>query len=104
MKVQINGVIHAQQVTRYDHEKDQYLPETKFLVFPYSMTGVSTDYVVVGPHEFSVDVPDGFDVRGGMVENLEREKKKATAEYQRRVTELNAQIQSLLAIENGARS
>lgn len=51
------------------------------------------------PYEFTVDVPDEFDIRAGLVANLESEKLAVMAAYQKRVTEINAQIQQLLAIE-----
>jgi hypothetical protein len=56
-------------------------------------------YVKVMDHELTVEVPDDFDMRPGMVANLEREKEKAKADFTARVTQINAQIQSLLAIE-----
>ncbi|AOJ62457.1 hypothetical protein WJ32_08295 [Burkholderia ubonensis] len=104
MKVTIKGVVHAQQVEQYDAEKLEYVPATKFMVFPYEMTDVSSDYVVVGQQEFTVDVPDNFDPRAGIVANLEREKKALQAECAARITAIDSRIQSLLAIENGATS
>lgn len=45
------------------------------------------------------EVRDDFDGRKAMCAKLEQEKKRIAAEYQKRVTEIDAQIQSLLAIE-----
>ncbi|MDR6393486.1 hypothetical protein [Paraburkholderia phenoliruptrix] len=56
-------------------------------------------FVKVQEHSFEVEVPAHFDPRPQMVEKLEKEKKKIEAEFQARVTHINAQIQSLLAIE-----
>ena len=46
------------------------------------------------------DVPDDFDPRPQQVAALEAEKQKARAEFHARVTEIDRQIQSLLAIEH----
>ena len=56
-------------------------------------------FAKVADHTVSVDAPEDFDPRGHMVSVLEREKLKITADFQKRVTEINGQIQSLLAIE-----
>lgn len=53
----------------------------------------------VKTHAITFYIDDGYDPRADMVAALEAQKQKAAAEYQKRVTELNAQIQSLLAIE-----
>jgi len=50
-------------------------------------------------HTAEFEVMDNYDPRARMVEELEMQIQKAGAEYQKRVTELKAQIQSLLAIE-----
>lgn len=99
MQVKIKAHINAQCVEAWDESSNTYVKGTKFMLFPYDMSDVGTDYVYVGEQEVAVDIPDGFDIRSGLLENLEAEKKKAAAEYQKRVTEINAQIQSLLAIE-----
>ena len=57
-------------------------------------------YVTVMPHEIDVEVPDDFDPRPQQVAALEAEKQKARAEFHARVTEIDRQIQSLLAIEH----
>lgn len=59
-------------------------------------------YVTVMPHEIEVEVPDDFDPRPKQVAALEAEKQKARAEFHARVTEIDRQIQSLLAIEGAA--
>lgn len=99
MKVTITAHVHAKQDEEYDVDKMEFVSCVKYAIFPYSMTDVSPEYVCLGAQEFTVDIPDDFDVRQGIVANLEEEKRKATAAYQKRLTELNAQIQSLLAIE-----
>ena len=58
--------------------------------------------VFVKEHTTTVEVPDDFDPRPQQVAALEAEKQKARAEFQKRITEIDRQIQSLLAIEGAA--
>lgn len=56
---------------------------------------------VVREHSFEIEVADDFDPRPGMVAHLEEQKRKERAKFAARVKEIDEQIQSLLAIENG---
>ena len=58
--------------------------------------------VFVTEHTTTVEVPDDFDPRPQQVAALEAAKQKARAEFQERITEIDRQIQSLLAIEGAA--
>ena len=58
--------------------------------------------VFVTEHTTTVEVPDDFDPRPQQVAALEAAKQKARAEFQARITEIDRQIQSLLAIEGAA--
>ena len=58
--------------------------------------------IFVKEHLTTVEVPDDFDPRPQQVAALEAAKQKARAEFQARVTEIDRQIQSLLAIEGAA--
>lgn len=89
MQVAIKGAIWA---VKYSWSEN--------LFYEFSESGHNDPrYVKVADHEFTVEVPDDFDMRPGMVANLEREKEQVKAEFTARVTQINAQIQSLLAIE-----
>jgi hypothetical protein len=57
------------------------------------------DYALIGPYEISADVPDSFDPRQQLAANLKAEKKRLQAEFNKRVTEIDRQIQTYLAIE-----
>jgi hypothetical protein len=91
MQVTLKGFIHA--------EKEPWDEKAKYAVYPFDMSKTSRNTVLIGEQDIEVDIPDGFDIRPGLVENLEKEKQRITAEFQARVTELNGQIQSLLALE-----
>ena len=58
--------------------------------------------VFVTEHTTTVEVPDDFDPRPQQVAALEAAKQKARAEFQARITEIDRQIQSLMAIEGAA--
>jgi len=65
-------------------------------------SGAADDRVFVKEHVSTVEVPDDFDPRPQKVKMLEAEKQKARAEFQKRITEIDRQIHSLLAIEGAA--
>ena len=54
--------------------------------------------VCAAPLEF--DLPDDFDPRAGQIETLKATKQKLMAEFSARCTEIERQIQNLLAITN----
>jgi hypothetical protein len=91
MQITLKGFIFAAQ------EIWQTEPEYSFATYERDL--YSKELVRVCPHEFTVEIPDNFDIRPGLVSALEREKQQLQAEFAKRITELNAQIQSLLAIE-----
>jgi hypothetical protein len=102
MKVTIKGFISASKSRDYDIENKRFVERLEFGFTPYDRSMHDSSIVTIREQEFEIDVPDNLDLRDGLVANLERDKRKLTAEFQARVTSLNAQIQSLLAIENKA--
>ena len=58
--------------------------------------------IFVKEHLTTVEVPDDFDPRPLRVQMLEKEKQEARAKFQERITEIDRQIQSLMAIEGAA--
>lgn len=64
--------------------------------------GAADGRIFVKEHLTTVEVPDDFDPRPQQVAALEAEKQEARAEFQERITEIDRQIQSLLAIEGAA--
>jgi hypothetical protein len=57
-------------------------------------------YSTVMPYSIDVDIPADYDATAARVRLLEAQKQKARADFQRTVTEIDRQIQSLLAIEH----
>ena len=54
---------------------------------------------IVMEHSFEIDVPDSFDPRPGFVDQLNKQKEQLRAEFSKRVMEIDAKINELLAIE-----
>ncbi|WP_186033469.1 hypothetical protein [Burkholderia gladioli] len=91
MKVTINGFIFA----RPAHDGS-----LNFEFSNYDVTKYDNQAAKVREHSIDFDVPDDFDPRPGIVENLEREKTQILAEANHKVTDINRLIQTLLAIDN----
>lgn len=101
MKVTISAHVHAKKAQRYDVETGKYTEGVEWELYPFDMSKTaSCDRVLLGVQEVVVDVPDSFDMRDGLVRNLESEKKRLMGEFQARVTAIDNQIQKYLAIEN----
>jgi hypothetical protein len=90
MKLTIQGHIYAQQ--------NSWDTKPHFTFFDFE----ANDWVPVVAHEITIEVPDNFDIRPGMIAKLEKEKEDIKAAFAARITEINSHIQSLLAIENNA--
>ena len=56
-------------------------------------------YVTVMPFAIEVDIPAEFDPREKMVEILNAKKREVMADFQKRITEIDAQISKYLALE-----
>lgn len=89
MKVTISGYIVAQQ---YSWEKSP-----SFTFYGFKPDGIN-ETIAVQPHSFEVDIPDSFDIRPGLVQNLEAEKQKLRAEFAKSVTDIDRRISELTAI------
>jgi hypothetical protein len=53
----------------------------------------------IGPREVEVDVPEDYDPRAQQIAALEKHKQKVMADFQKTVTEINARISNLQALE-----
>ena len=55
-------------------------------------------YMTIGPHTLTFDLPEGFDPITAQIAMLEQQRERLRAELGKRITEINAQIQSLQAL------
>jgi hypothetical protein len=100
MKVSIKAHVHASKVQRYSADTQTFAEVIDWEVYPFDMSKASADRVLVGIQELEIEVPGDFDIRAGLVQNLEAEKKRLMGEFNARVTAIDGQIQRYLAIEN----
>jgi hypothetical protein len=70
-----------------------------FLGFDPSNMSSMSGYFTICEHEFWVDIPDSFNITEAQVKALNQEKEKVRADFAKRITELDAKINSLLSIE-----
>lgn len=100
MKVELNGFITW--MPEYQGSR-----EGRFELLPWDVRTWEEKNrggrIFVKEHISVVDVPDDFDPTQLQIADLEEAKAKARADFQARITELDRQINSLLAIENKVR-
>jgi hypothetical protein len=58
-----------------------------------------SNLVIVMQHSFEVEVPDDFDPRPGQIATLKAQKERVQAEFAKKLTDIDTQINRLLAIE-----
>lgn len=59
-------------------------------------------YIAIAPYTIAFDLPAYFDPRSAQVKALEKQRDELHAKFALAVTEINARINSLLAIEGAA--
>ena len=79
------------------YQKCSWEPEGEFQIFPCKLE--TEDRVYIGTREVEVDVPEDFDPRAQQIELLEKRKQKVMADFQNTITEINARISNLQALE-----
>lgn len=102
MKISIPGFIYAKGTKHFDMKLSRYVEGPEYSFHTSDTLGGSEywrDHALVGPHEIIAEIPDSFDPRQQLVKNLEAEKRRLKAEFGKRVTEIDRQIQTYLAIE-----
>jgi UTP-glucose-1-phosphate uridylyltransferase len=82
------------------YEENKYTNKPRISFLMYDPTPYGSERIVIRQHTIEVAVPDDFDPRPQMVATLEAKKRQLRAEFAAKVTEIDAQIQKRLAIEN----
>lgn len=77
-----------------------FLEKPEYDFWSHEPSSESADVVSIRPMEIEADVPDNFDPRPGQIACLERAKQELRAEFAKRITEFDARISKLLALEN----
>ena len=102
MKVTIKGFIYAKGMRHFDSAECKMVEGPEYSFWTSGDLHKSEhfrDLALVGPHEIIAEIPESFDPRQQLAENLKAEKKRLQAEFNKRVTEIDRQIQTYLAIE-----
>lgn len=93
MKIEIAGWVHARRNAHRSRDLD-------YVFFPGApWTGPSGEYIPVCEYVIKFELPASFDPISEQVKALEKQKTALQAEFQARITEITAQINSFLAIE-----
>ena len=98
MKSTIPGSITAEAL-RYNSDSPNVYNGVLFTHWPYATIKPSDDRVIVMPYTIEVQIPDNFDVRPGLIANLQEQERKALADFQNLVTGIRRQIAELEALE-----
>ena len=76
----------------------QWEDKGEFEIFSIKLD--DTDYrTYVGPREVEIDLPENYDPRAQQIAALEEKKQKVMADFQNTITEINARISNLQALE-----
>lgn len=80
--------------------KFEYMTEPQwYLADSEGLGKESPDWIYIGPREIELDVPGFADMRDHQIKKLREEEKKARADFQERITQIQARINNLLALE-----
>jgi hypothetical protein len=83
------------------HSQYSWEQKAEYLVF-YAKIEDNENRTYVCEQEIEIEVPDNYDPRAQKIEALQAHKLKIMADYQKTVTEINARISKLQAIEHTA--
>jgi hypothetical protein len=83
------------------HSQYSWEDKAEYLVF-YAKIDDCDHRTFVCEQEIEIEVPDNYDPRAQKIAALQAQKQKVMADYQKTVTEINARISKLQAIECAA--
>jgi hypothetical protein len=92
--ISVNGWITCKPAGRWDNSPIDGL---SYSFWDFKPSGL-TENVVVTEHTLTFEIPDGFNPNGQFVAALEEKKKELQAEFTKRITEIQAEINKLTAI------
>ena len=86
------------KVTAHIHYVNYPWDDNKFKIFSCKLDG-DESHIYIGSQEVEIDVPDNYDPRPAQIAALQELHKKAAADYQSKVTEIQRRISELQALE-----
>ena len=91
---------HTIDMTLHIHAERIYgTKQIEFSAKVCDMSKYGYTYLFEHPISIEVDIPDDFDMNSAEIDKLRKQKKQVQAEMQMRLTRIDEQINSLLAIE-----
>ncbi len=90
--VTIKGFVH--------HSKSGSTGADEFTFFTFDATGSSMGYSLVGPGEFTYELPADFNPVGSRLKQLAAQREKACKEFADTVRRIDSEIGKLTAIAN----
>lgn len=94
--IELKGFVHCKPADKWD-SGSFVIDGMKYDFWQYEGMQ-SSGYALVAPLTVKVQMPDNFNPNGQFVAALEQQKKKAMAEFQNRITEIDRQISQFQAI------
>jgi hypothetical protein len=92
--ITINGWIHCKPADSWNEQQVDGLEYDFFIHEDMTICGRA----MVTPYTMTFDLPEGFNPNGTFVNALEEKKKELQAEFQKRITQIQAEINKLTAI------
>ena len=90
-QVQIKGFVH--------HSRSDITDKDDFTFFTFDATGSSLGYTLVGPAEFTYELPEAWNPTASKLASLAAQREKACREFADSVRRIDEQISKLTAIE-----
>ena len=97
--ISIKGFIRAKQAESYQHGQPMTVNGVAYQFTTHDSQVCEYTGTIVCPHTLTFELPEKYDPRTGFIQSLQAERKKAQAEFQHRITEIDRQISQLQAIE-----
>ena len=99
-KIAIPGFIHAAMPESWDFSRANVVDGVKYDFWVSENMG--SKFSMVCPYVMTFEIPEKFDAVDCFVESLKDQKRELMADHQKKITDIDRQIQQLLAITNEA--
>ena len=98
--ITIPGFIHAAMPDTWDFSRCNVIDGVKYDF--WTSENMGSKFTMVCPYEMTFEIPEKFNAVDGFVKSLNDQKRELMADHQKKLTEIECQIQQLLAITNEA--
>jgi len=95
----INGFAYCKPAESYHKGDVNVIDGFRYYFNCTSVEGWGDGYINAGEAQLIITLPEGFDPRGGAVKALEEQKRELMAEFQKRITQIDEQINRFTALE-----